>query len=177
MASKVGQDVALATARMSVGFGSICLVLLAATDPESKAAYFHLTFSRYFLLILGVIFVFSAAQTIDSIIDKFEEADWKDLLGSNSDPKQFDQFLVRFKLFNGGYVLLSIGMAVLIWIFFSEALTHVSSISPGLSISISALFSVYVFLQMMTEKLINALYARIASVLAIGIIIGAYFFR
>ncbi|MDQ3821462.1 MAG: hypothetical protein M3362_27800 [Acidobacteriota bacterium] len=171
---------ALTSASISVALGAICLALLSLMSPQRDTSRLYAPEVVVFaLLLIGVALVFNAALTIDWIVDRFDEEDWLRILGRSSAPYKADQFLARLRLFNGGYFLLCLGMAGLSFAILSQAPSKLGSISPVVSKTsyiISALFSGYIIVQMMTYKTGKLMYAVIAFLLSVGIVLGASIF-
>jgi hypothetical protein len=180
---KQQQDVALSIARMSVSLASIVLALLSLTDPPSQGAGTSLQIPdeiRVALSVIGVILILASALTIDFIIDRFGENEWKNALGDGEVKiwrwkfafNDWDQVPARFSLFNRGYFILCLSLSGIGFAILSQMPLILGTANVILSGS-PWILAGYIILQTMTLKTVSFRFAIIA---AIFIVIGAILF-
>jgi hypothetical protein len=175
---RAARSIALSIAGISIALAAFCLALLSFNNQSSSNL--PTSFDKVValsLLILGTVFIFTASLSLDWIIDRFEMNDWKAVLGDDMRPdfQRNDQFPLRFGLFNHGYFILCMGIAVLSFIILFQGIHELALPNSRLypiSIITSVLWSVYVVLQMMTFEKIKVQFGLIA----IGAVLTAVVF-
>lgn len=112
---------ALAIAIFSVALGTISVAFLAitGTGEDSRQALIELPGElRWMLWAISFVFVASAALMIDYAVDKIQDPTDERILGSTISKNRWWEIECRMvrdrlMLFNGGYLLLSIGIAAI----------------------------------------------------------------
>jgi len=159
-------NTAISIARISVSGAALCLALLVFSSGSSGTPPIPLgELVRTAVATAGVILTASTALLLDWALDNLSEKEWHTLLqtdegiaGKEIDLKRWDQFIARLRVFGGGYVLLAVGLGgiagAITW------LGNPSMDSPQETFLMSAATIsaiAFVFLKMMTKKLLSAL--------------------
>lgn len=165
------QNVALTLAVVSVSLASLCLAILAVSIPSQNTLLSIPEPIRFVLSAAGFLLIVAAAFTIDWVIDSFSSADWDtlDLIEVDLNEKELDRrwkfILARAKLFSGGYLLLSLALAVLafvmLWILAFPVTTSYQGTLAWLSNSAALVSAVLLFLKLMTRKLARVTWSLI----------------
>jgi len=117
---------------------------------------------RFVIAAAGFLLIVATAFTVDWVVDSFSNADWDslDIIELNLNEKKLNRrwkyILARAKLFSGGYLLLSLALAVLaftmLWIL-AFPLTSSYKVFTWSSNVAAFASAALLFLKMMTRKL------------------------
>jgi hypothetical protein len=100
---------------VAVGLAAIAAGILSVSDSSWIASAVSPPILRPTVSFFGVLLIFTASLTIDSVLDGLRTPDWRILLKESPtyDPNRRDQFPARLRLFNRGYASLSIFLSFL----------------------------------------------------------------